>query len=137
MSGIVSGMNYNLLFSPPASTTSGADILTALYSGSSSFATHRLHLLPATRSPISRSRNSNVTSGLRRRRKTSDRRRCQELHCRVAKAPDIKTALADPAVQKVLLTANGLSSFIGQTALVQKLLLSDPSDPNSLGQQIR
>jgi hypothetical protein len=32
----------------------------------------------------------------------------------------------------VLLTANGLSSYIGETALAQKLLLSDPTDPNSL-----
>ena len=38
-------------------------------------------------------------------------------------------------MQKVLLTANGLSSFIDQTALVQKLLLSDLSDPTSLVNQ--
>ena len=35
-------------------------------------------------------------------------------------------------MQQVLLTANGLSSYIGETALAQKILLSDPSDPNSL-----
>jgi hypothetical protein len=32
----------------------------------------------------------------------------------------------------VLLTANGLSNYIGDTALVQKLFMSDPSDPKSL-----
>ncbi len=50
----------------------------------------------------------------------------------VANAPDLKTALANPVVQKVLLTANGLSNYIGDTALVQKLFMSDPSDPKSL-----
>jgi len=39
-------------------------------------------------------------------------------------------------VQQVLLTANGLSSYIGETAMAQKVLLSDPTDPNSLVNQI-
>jgi len=39
-------------------------------------------------------------------------------------------------VQKVLLTANGLTSYIGETALVQKVLLSNPSDSNSLVNQL-
>ena len=35
----------------------------------------------------------------------------------------------------MLLTANGLSNYIGETALVQKLFMSDPSDPKSLVNQ--
>ncbi len=40
--------------------------------------------------------------------------------------------LNNPTVMKVLLTASGLSSQIGFTALAQKALLSNPSDPQSL-----
>jgi hypothetical protein len=54
----------------------------------------------------------------------------------VANATSIQSALLNPDVQQVLLTANGLSNFIGEGALAQKVLLSDPSDPNSLVNQL-
>jgi uncharacterized protein DUF1217 len=133
MSGIVSGMNYNLLFSPPASTTSGADLLTTLFSGSSSSAPPTAFI--SSGNPIAdlalaqQETDTGVAAEAKEPQIAADVR---NFTAAIAKAPDIKTALADPAVQKVLLTANGLSSFIGQTALVQKLLLSDPSDPTSL-----
>jgi hypothetical protein len=50
----------------------------------------------------------------------------------VAGAKTIQDALANPDVQQVLLTANGLSNYIGDTALVQKVFLSNASDPASL-----
>lgn len=50
----------------------------------------------------------------------------------VAGAKDVKSLLANPAVQKVLLTANGLGDQIGSTALVTKALTSKVSDPKSL-----
>ncbi len=50
----------------------------------------------------------------------------------VASAKDVKSLLANPAVQKVLLTANGLGDQIGSTGLVTKALMSKPSDPKSL-----
>ena len=50
----------------------------------------------------------------------------------VASAKDVKSLLANPAVQKVLLTANGLSDQIGSTGLVTKALMSKTSDPKSL-----
>ena len=50
----------------------------------------------------------------------------------VAGAKDVKSLLANPAVQKVLLTANGLGDQIGSTALVTKALMSNASDPKSL-----
>ena len=133
MSGIVSGMNYNLLFSPPASTTSGADLLTALYSGSSSS-------LPPTAfvssgdpiADLALAQQETTTGVAAEAKQPQIAATISAFTAAIAKAPDIKTALANPIVQNVLLTANGLSSFIGQTALVQKLLLSDPSDPTSL-----
>jgi hypothetical protein len=54
----------------------------------------------------------------------------------VANSTSIQNALMNPNVQRVLLTANGLSNYIGETALVQKVLLSDPTDPNSLVNQL-
>lgn len=50
----------------------------------------------------------------------------------VASAKDVKSLLANPIVQKVLLTVNGLADQIGYTALATKALLSSPSDPKSL-----
>ena len=54
----------------------------------------------------------------------------------VKNSTSIQSALLNPDVQKVLLTANGLSNYIGETALVQKVLLSDPTDPKSLVNQM-
>lgn len=48
------------------------------------------------------------------------------------KTDSIEKALSDPAVMKVLLTANGLSDQLPYTALAKKVLLSDPADPKSL-----
>jgi len=44
--------------------------------------------------------------------------------------------LANPTVLKVLLTANGLGSDANYPALAQKALMSNPSDPNSLANQL-
>jgi len=54
----------------------------------------------------------------------------------LASAKDVKSALANPAIQKVLLTANGLGDQIGSTAIVTKALLSKTSDPKSLANQL-
>ena len=50
----------------------------------------------------------------------------------VGRASSIEKALENPDVLKVLLTANGLSDKLAYPALARKVLLSDPSDPNSL-----
>ncbi len=54
----------------------------------------------------------------------------------VASAKDVKSLLANPAVQQVLLTANGLGDQVGSTGLITKALLSNPSDPKSLANQL-
>ena len=54
----------------------------------------------------------------------------------VAKAKTPKTLLADPAVQKVLLTVNGLADQVGYPALATKALLSDPKDPKSVAARL-
>ena len=50
----------------------------------------------------------------------------------VAAARDPATALKNPAVLKVLLTANGLADQLGYTALATRALLSDTKNPKSL-----
>lgn len=50
----------------------------------------------------------------------------------IAKATTPAQALANPAVLKVLLTANGLADQIPYRALATRILLSDPTDKKSL-----
>jgi hypothetical protein len=50
----------------------------------------------------------------------------------VQQATSVQQLLNNPAVMKVLLTANGLADQIPYTALAQKALTSNLSDPNSL-----
>ena len=50
----------------------------------------------------------------------------------LAKATTAAQALGDPAVLKVLLTANSLSDQIPYAGLARKVLLSDPAAPKSL-----
>ncbi|MBV8576372.1 MAG: DUF1217 domain-containing protein [Acetobacteraceae bacterium] len=54
----------------------------------------------------------------------------------VANAKDPASLLANPAVLKVLLTANGLSDQIPYSALATKALLSNTNDSNSLVNQL-
>ena len=61
--------------------------------------------------------------------------RCSARHRGVRATPSVSATspaqlLANPAVMKVLLTANGLSDQIGYTALATQALLSNAADPN-------
>lgn len=54
----------------------------------------------------------------------------------VAAAKDAKAALSNPAVLKVLLTSNGLGDQVAFPGLAVKALMSDPSNPKSLANQL-
>ena len=54
----------------------------------------------------------------------------------VNSAKNVTQLLSDPAVMNVLLTANGMGDQIGYTALAEKALTSDLTDPNSLANQL-
>ena len=54
----------------------------------------------------------------------------------VASATSVTQLLQNPDFQKVFLTANGLASDVGYTALAAKALASNPSDSNSLANQL-
>ncbi len=52
------------------------------------------------------------------------------------KATTAQSLLADPRLQNFVLTAYGLTSQTGMTALLQKVLQSNPTDPNSFVKQL-
>jgi hypothetical protein len=137
MSGIVSGINYNLLFGGESSSDATGAILAALYSSTS--ATTPTTTFVSSGNPITdlKLAQSEQTTGVTQEAQqplVADA--ITAFTKAITNATSIQTALLNPNVQKVLLTANGLSSYIGETALVQKVLLSNPSDPNSLVNQL-
>ena len=131
MSGIVSGMDYSLLFSGSSNATSG--LLGALYGGPST-GSGVSGMDPLTALTVAQ---ANKTTDVATEAKSATvARDIAAFQQGIANAKDITTALQNPNVLKVLLTANGLGSQTGFTALAQKALMSDPSDPNSLANQI-
>jgi hypothetical protein len=138
MSGIVSGINYSLLFSSDSSSVADASsaILNALYSSSSASGPSTA---VSTGNPLTdlQLAQANQTTDIAQEAKTPQVSEAITAFTKaIAGAKNIGDALANPAVQQVLLTANGLSNYIGQTALIQKAFLSDPSDPKSLVSQL-
>jgi Protein of unknown function (DUF1217) len=135
--GIVSGMNYGLLFSGSSSSTNNiaADMISTLYSTASSSGS----TFASTGSPLldlKLAQQDQTTDVAQEALQPQVSQAINAFKTAVADAPNIQTALLNPDVQKVLLTANGLSSYIGQTALVQKMFLSNPSDTKSLVNQM-
>ena len=136
MSGIVSGMNYSLLFSTGTESNIDSDMLATLYSGTTSSAvTSTLVSSGNPLTDLTLAQSQEATDVAQVEKQPVVESAISEFKSAVANAPDIQTALSNPAVQNVLLTANGLSNYIGETALVQKLFMSDPTDPNSLVNQ--
>jgi len=134
--GIISGMNYSLLFSSNSASTSNiaASMLSTLYSTSlpSGSAT-------STGNPLLdlKIAQTNQTADIAQEAlQPQVSQAITAFKTAVANSTNIQTALMNPDVQQVLLTANGLSNYIGETALVQKVLLSDPTDPTSLVNQM-
>ncbi|HTW72903.1 MAG TPA: DUF1217 domain-containing protein [Acetobacteraceae bacterium] len=137
MSGIVSGINYNILFSGETGADAGAAILNALYSGSSSSTPTTTFV--SSGNPITdlKLAQQEQTTGVAAEAKQPQVANVINAFTKaVSSATSIQQALLNPNVQQVLLTANGLSNYIGETALVQKVLLSDPTQSNSLVNQL-
>lgn len=136
MSGIVSGINYNLLFGGESTSDATASILAALYSSASSTPTTTF---VSSGNPITdlKLAQSEQTTGVQQEAlQPTVARAITAFTTAVANATSIQSALLNPDVQRVLLTANGLSSYIGETALNQKVLLSNPANSNSLVNQL-
>jgi hypothetical protein len=137
MSGIVAGVDYGLLFSSSSTSQASSNILSILYNpaaqtaGQSSFVSTGNPLLD-----LKLAQQDESADVAKEQLQPQVMQAVSAFTTAVNKSTSISQALGNPEVQQVLLTANGLSSYIGQTALVQKVLMSDPNDPKSLVNQL-
>jgi hypothetical protein len=135
MSGLISGIDYNLLFSPGGTSNASAAILSALYNTAPVSATG----FASTGDPLLdlKLAQANQTTDTAKEAQVPQVSEAIAAFTKAVKsATSIQSALSNPNVQQVLLTASGLSNYIGETGLVQKAFLSDPSNPTSVVNQI-
>ena len=136
MSGIVSGIDYSMLFSGASSSTDvSANLLTTLYSSSGSSSGSAV----SSGNPIldEKLAEQNQTKDVALQAKDTGVLRDMAAFTKgLANAKDLNTALQNPNVLKVLLTANGLGDQAQYTALASKALQADPADPKSLINQL-
>jgi hypothetical protein len=127
--------NIATLFTSSANTTSSSivSILEASYGGATS------GTVTSSQNPIIALRiaQQNETKDIQAEAKSPQVQRDIAAFTKaVNSAKTAKQLLQNPTVLKVLLTANGLGSQVGFPALAQKALLSNPSDPNGLANQL-
>ena len=133
MSNLVNGMNYALLFSNASASSAPAAILAALFNPTP------VSTAVSTGNPITdlKLAQANQTADVALEAKQPQvARDIAAFTSAVSKATSLQSALTNPNVMKVLLTANNLSSYIQYPALAQKALMSDPSVSNSLVNQL-
>ncbi len=133
MSDLVSGMNYALLFSPSSASNAAAGILSALYS------TAPPSTAVSTGNPIldlKLAQANQTTDVAKEAQQPLVARDIASFTSALNNATTLQQALTNPAVLKVFLTANNLSQYINEPALVQKALMSDPSNPHALVNQL-
>jgi hypothetical protein len=130
MSGIISGMNYSLLFGG-SDSSDASNLIDTIYNGASGSA--------GSTDPLTalQTAEQNKTADIAQEAKDPTvARDIAAFQQGIAGAKTIQDALANPDVLKVLLTANNLGNSIGFTALAQKALMSDPDDVDSLANQL-
>jgi hypothetical protein len=136
MGGIISGINYSLLFAPAGSSNNAtAAILNALYNTAPVNATG----FTSTGNPLLdlKLAQADQTADVAKEAKVPQVAQTIAAFTKaVNSATSIQSALANPNVQQVLLTASGLSNYIGETGLVTKAFMSNLSDPNSVVNQL-
>jgi hypothetical protein len=118
----LSGTGLTTLF---GSANASSNLLTTLYGGASTSGANPLLALKMAQK--NRDREVAVTA-----RQPETQRDIAVFKRVIAKAKTIGEALDNPAVMKVLLTANGLADQIPYSGLAKKVLLSDRDDPKSL-----
>jgi hypothetical protein len=131
MSGIVTGIDYSLLFGGSSTTSDIATaMLDTIYNGGTVASTAVSTGNPLTDLKLAQ---ANEATDVAQEAKTPQvQRDIAAFKAGIANAKDIQTALTNPNVMKVLLTGNNLASYIQYPALAQKALMSDPADSNSL-----
>jgi hypothetical protein len=135
MSGIISGIDYGLLFSG-SSTDISTSMLNALYNPS---ATISSSTAVSTGNPLTdlklaqKNETDDVAKEMKQPQVARDIRAFKD---GVTRAKTIDQALSNPNVLKVLLTANNLEADIQYPGMAKKILTSDPSKPNSVVNQM-
>jgi hypothetical protein len=133
VSDLVNGMNYSLLFSNNTASNAAAAILSALYNPAPP------STAVSTGNPITdlKLAQANETTDVANEAKQPEvARDIAAFTSAVHNATSLQSALSNPNVMKVLLTANNLASYIQYPALAQKALMSDPNNSNSLVNQL-
>jgi hypothetical protein len=134
MSGIFSGINYSLLFSSSSSVSNLATTMLNTIYGATPASTAISTGNPITDLKLAQA--NELKDVAKEAKKPEVARDIAAFQKGVANAKDIQSALKNPNVMKVLLTANNLSKYTQYPALAQKALLSDPSDANSLANKL-
>lgn len=136
MSSIVSGIDYSVLYGMGSSATNPyTAILNAMYSGTSLPTSTAV----STGNPLTDlklAQQNQVADVAKEAKDPAVARDIAAFKQGVANARTISTALTNPNVLKVLLTANDLGSQVQYPGLAQKVLLSDPSNSQSLVNQL-
>lgn len=133
----MNGIDYSVLFSGSNSASNiAADMLTTIYSTPSAPSTNAA---TTTGDPILdlKLAEANQTKDVALQAKDPTvMRDLAAFNKGIANAKDVATALKNPDVLKVLLTANGMGDQAQYPALASKILLSDPKVANSLVNQM-
>ncbi len=137
MSGIVSGVNYNLLFSGSLSAADAStSILTALYGGNAYASANPAVSTGNPLTDLKLAQANEAKDVAAEAKQPQVARDIAAFKDGVANAKDINAALSNPNILKVLLTANNLADQIPYPGMAKKVLLSDPSDSKSLVNQL-
>ncbi len=131
---ITSGIDYAALISPLASGsgTAGSLIDTLYgYSSSGTAASETNPVAALNEAEENESKDIAITAA-----EPQVARAISAFTAAVKSATSPAQLLSNPTVMQVLLTANGLSDQVPYTALATQTLLSNPSDPNSLVNQL-
>jgi hypothetical protein len=130
---IVSGIDYSLLFNYSDDSSTTASLLNTIYGTGGSATTNTG---PQALSALNLAQKNETTDIAQEAKQPAVARDIAAFQSALASAKTPAQLLQNPAALKVLLTANGLGDQAAYPALAQKVLLSDPSDSNSLVNQI-
>lgn len=133
MSGsILSGVDYGVLFGAAGGSTASSTMLDAIYGIGGTTTSSPTQTLQALQT-AEQNQTQDIAAEAQQPQVASDIATFQSA---LASATTPAQLLQNPTALKVLLTVNGLADQIPYTALAQQALLSDPTDPNSLANQL-
>jgi hypothetical protein len=130
--GIVSGIDYSVLFNYSADSSTTSSLLNTLYGN----AAPTTNSGPAALAALTAAQKNTTADIALEAKQPQVARDIAAFTSAIASAKTPQQLLQNPTALKVLLTANGLGDQTAYTALAQKVLLSDPAKSNSLVNQV-